>query len=222
MGVFLDYQFRDESLLAKALTHRSANANHNERLEFLGDAILGFVVGEFLYRKFPLADEGQLTRTRASLVNKNCLANIAREIDLGPRLQLGDGERKSGGWRRDSILSNALEALIGAIYLDGGIDACRHQLELWFADRFANTDPSQSSKDAKTCLQEYLQSRGLALPVYNTVEVTGPAHHRIFVIACAVSELDEAPIGRGESRRKGEQQAAELALKAMLSESKKP
>jgi ribonuclease-3 len=207
-----DYRFQDPELLAQALTHRSSGATHNERLEFLGDALLGFIIGDILYRRFPDADEGQLTRCRAALVNKERLASIARAIELGPRLVLGEGEMKSGGWRRDSILANALEALLGAIYLDGGIEACHRQISIWFDAILANTDPGQTSKDPKTQLQEFLQARGLSLPVYRNVEMTGPPHNQTFTVECRADLLPEPVIARGRSRRRGEQEAAQKAL----------
>lgn len=210
---FLDYCFRDPVLLRRALTHRSASNDNNERLEFLGDAVLGQVVADYLYREFPDADEGQLTRTRALLVNKETLASVARAINLGDKIVLGEGELKSGGWRRDSILSNTLEALIGAIYLDGGLDACTKQLSGWFAPMFKDIDPRQAHKDSKTRLQEYLQARGHALPSYTAIAVTGPAHDQCFTIECRVDSIAEPMTAEGKSRRVGEQRAAALMLK---------
>ncbi len=214
MTAFLDYTFRDEGLLKRALTHRSAASKNNERLEFLGDALIGFIVADFLFAQFPTADEGQLTRLRASLVNRETLASIARSIDLGKRLYLGEGELKSGGWRRDSILANTLEAVIGAIYLDGGIEACRRQLARWYEEHFTRIDPDTAIKDPKTELQEFLQGRHLPLPVYRTVEINGPAHDQIFRVECVVESLSPI-IAEGKSRRSGEQEAAKMVLEML-------
>ncbi|MCZ6892437.1 MAG: ribonuclease III, partial [Gammaproteobacteria bacterium] len=179
----MDYEFNDDSLRVKALTHRSAGSDNNERLEFLGDALLGLITAQYLFEHFPAADEGELTRTRASLVNRDTLAEIARSLDLGNLLVLGEGEQKSGGWRRDSILANSLEALLGAIYLDGGMDVCRQAVETWFAEKLADVDPKSAAKDAKTALQELLQSRRLELPRYETTDISGPSHDQTFTVA---------------------------------------
>ncbi len=211
----LKYQFSDPALLARALTHRSHGAPHNERLEFLGDALLGVIIAEVLYARFPAADEGQLTRTRATLVNRDSLAQVAGELALGPRLLLGEGELKSGGWRRASILANTLEAIIGAIYLDGGFEACRGAVMQWFAARLASVDPTATAKDSKTRLQEFLQSRQLPLPVYQTSEVSGPPHDQSFIIACVVEGVTAPIQASGRSRREAEQEAARLALAAL-------
>lgn len=208
----IKYRFKDAQLLTLALTHRSAASPNNERLEFLGDAVLGAVITEYLYLNFPDADEGELTRTRASLVNKESLATIAREIDLGAEIQLGEGEMKSGGWRRDSILSNTLEAVIGAILLDGGQIACQEQILSWYANALDGLDPSNAKKDPKTQLQEALQSRNLPLPIYETVNIVGPAHNQIFTVSCKIELLDEAVVQQGNSRRRAEQSAAQDAL----------
>jgi ribonuclease-3 len=215
----LSYTFEDETLRRRALTHRSAGADHNERLEFLGDALLGMLVAEFLFERFPAADEGQLTRTRASLVNRDTLAGIARRLRLGEALVLGEGEQKSGGWRRSSILANALEALLGAVYLDGGIDACRGVIHQLFAEHFAAVDPLLASKDAKTSLQEFLQGRRHGLPRYETTEVEGPSHEQIFTVTCHVDALAEPVTACGRSRRKAEQAAARAALRKLKAES---
>lgn len=212
VGEFLGYSFDDEALLKRALTHRSAGSNNNERLEFLGDAVLGHVIAEVLYREFPDADEGQLTRTRARLVNKDTLASVARALDLGEHIRLGEGELKSGGWRRDSILANTVEALLGAIYLDGGLSACEQRVAHWFAQPLNDIDPQQTHKDAKTRLQEFLQARGLALPNYAAVEVTGPPHDQQFTIECRVETAPEPVTASGKSRRAGEQKAAAMML----------
>lgn len=213
----LGYRFRDDQLCRQALTHRSAHANHNERLEFLGDALLGMLIAEYLYDTYPRADEGQLTRTRATLVNRETLAAIARELALGEHLVLGEGELKSGGWRRDSILANALEALIGAVFLDGGIDACRACVRRIYAARLATHDPSESVKDPKTALQEYLQARQQALPRYETTGVDGPPHEQVFTVRCDVEALAEPVCASGRSRRRAEQAAARTALRLLRS-----
>ena len=211
----LGYEFHDAALLVQALTHRSHGTPHNERLEFLGDALLGMIVAEALYARFPAADEGRLTRTRATLVNRESLALVARDLELGEHLRLGEGELKSGGWRRDSILANVLEALLGAIYLDGGMEACRDAVLRFLAPRLAAVDPATATKDPKTTLQEYLQGRGLGLPEYTTMDITGPSHEQLFTVRCAVDTLAEPVVARGPSRRKAEQAAARAALEAL-------
>ncbi len=213
----LGYAFEDGSLLTRALTHRSVGARHNERLEFLGDALLGMVVAEYLFTTFPDADEGQLTRTRATLVNRESLAEVARGLDLGDLIYLGEGELKSGGWRRDSILANAVEALLGAIYLDGGMDACRRTVLRMLETRLADIDPDSISKDAKTALQEFLQSRRHSLPEYKTMDISGPSHEQIFTVSCAVDSLPEAVVASGPTRRKAEQAAARATLQLLHS-----
>lgn len=210
-----NHRFANAELLKIALTHRSAGKGNNERLEFLGDAIIGAMIAELLYRRFPGADEGQLTRMRASLVKRESLAAIARQLELGKYLALGEGEMKSGGWRRDSILANALEAIIGAIFLDGGSSAARTQLETWFTPVLSTLDPDAMPKDSKTRLQEFVQQRQTALPVYHTVHIEGPAHAQRFTVEC---ELIAPPLkitAHGRSRRQAEQEAARLALVAM-------
>jgi len=202
------YQFKDPRLLDIAVTHRSAGSGNNERLEFLGDAVLGQVVAEWLYRSFPEGDEGQLSRLRASLVKREALADIARELALGDFLRLGSGELKSGGFRRGSILADALEAVFGAVLVDGGFEACRDCIHRLYAQRFENISVLDELKDPKTRLQEYLQSRKLALPEYEMVRVTGKAHNQLFDVECRVIALDLVCVGQGSSRRKAEQAAA--------------
>ena len=202
------YQFTDPRLLDIAVTHRSAGSGNNERLEFLGDAVLGQVVAEWLYRSFPESDEGQLSRLRASLVKREALAGIARELALGDFLRLGSGELKSGGFRRDSILADALEAVFGAVLVDGGFEACRDCIHRLYAQSFENISVVDELKDPKTLLQEYLQSRQLALPEYEMVRVTGKAHNQLFDVECRVAALDLVCMGQGSSRRKAEQAAA--------------
>ena len=213
---FLDYEFQDQELLRRALTHRSAHSPHNERLEFLGDAVLGMVVADYLFTHYPNADEGQLTRTRAQLVNRDSLALVARQLDLGQHLVLGEGELKSGGWRRDSILANAFESILGAIYLDGGIEACRQVVVTALSAMLAEADPARAHKDAKTALQEYLQGRRRELPNYEMLEITGPSHDQIFTVRCHSDALEQPVIAQGPSRRKAEQAAAEAALRQLL------
>lgn len=210
-----DYRFRRADLLATALTHRSVSASNNERLEFLGDALLGFVIGEALYQRFPAADEGQLTRLRSSLVNKDTLAGIGRALDLGSAVRLGEGELKSGGWRRASIIANALEALIGAIYLDGGMQACRDTVLRLFADHLEAASPERIMKDPKTRLQEYLQARRRQVPTYETIAVTGEPHRQTFTVRCEVEGLEETVSAEGESRRRAEQAAALKVLELL-------
>ena len=211
----LGYRFEDPGLLDTAVTHRSAGSQNNERLEFLGDAVLGHVVAEWLYNAFPAASEGQLSRLRATLVKRETLAEIARSLELGDYLRLGSGELKSGGFRRDSILADALEAILGGIVLDGGFEICRDCIHRLFSARFNQLSPVDELKDPKTRLQEYLQSRKLALPVYETTKVSGKAHHQQFVVECRVDALSTAVTGNGDSRRKAEQAAADNMLEQL-------
>jgi ribonuclease-3 len=206
------YQFKDPRLLDSAVTHRSAGSGNNERLEFLGDAVLGQVVAEWLYHRFPDAAEGQLSRLRASLVKRETLAEIAREVALGDYLRLGSGELKSGGFRRDSILADALEAVFGAVLVDGGFTACHDCIHRLYARRFESVSVVDELKDPKTRLQEYLQSRKLALPEYEMVRVSGKAHNQRFDVECRVAGLDLVCVGKGSSRRKAEQAAAVAML----------
>lgn len=211
----LTYSFRDSSLATLALTHRSAGKPNNERMEFLGDALLGAIVAEMLYETHPKASEGEMSRLRAQLVNGQALAEMARELELGDRLKLGSGELKSGGFRRDSILADAFEALVAAVYLDGGFEACRNTVRGLFADRV--TALPRSSKDAKTRLQEWLQAEGWPLPQYELVGTEGEDHARIFDVNCVVMEpMAVTAAGRGSSRRLAEQDAAEMVLSRLL------
>ena len=214
----LGHTFADGSLLELALTHRSCGGQNNERLEFLGDAVLGTVVGERLYRRFPNAREGELSRLRSLLVKGKSLAEVARELDLGEHLNLGGGERKSGGHRRDSILADALEAVIGAIYLDAGLESARACIETWLASRIDSLTPQSRDKDAKTRLQEFLQGRGKALPVYQVENIKGEAHHQTFTVSCQVQMLKEPVTARGGSRRAAEQAAAAAVLQQLQAE----
>ena len=210
---FGGHVFAEPRLLAQALTHRSAGSPHYERLEFLGDSLLNLIVAEQLYARWPKADEGAMTRARAELVRESALAGIARGLDLGARLTLGPGEMKSGGHRRDSILADALEAVIAALYLDGGFDACRRAVLPWFEPLLAALPPlHQVGKDAKTRLQEWLQARQLPLPVYALLGETGDDHDKTFRVGCTLAEPAAASEGSGSSRRAAEQAAAEAVL----------
>jgi ribonuclease-3 len=209
---FAGHAFRDGGLLAQALTHRSAGAPHNERLEFLGDALVGLIVAEALYLRWPRADEGVMTRARAELVRESSLAQIARTLDLGPRITLGPGEMKSGGHRRDSILSDALEALVGAIYLDGGFDACRSAVLPRFEPALAGLAAGRIGKDPKTRLQEWLQGRQRPLPVYDLLSEAGDEHAKVFHVRCTLVEPALSAPGEGSSRRAAEQAAAGAVL----------
>lgn len=208
----LDTRFSDPRLLEQAVTHRSAGADNNERLEYLGDAVLGMVIAESLYVKFPEASEGDLSRLRANLVKKPALAEIARELELGRFLRLGSGELKSGGFRRDSILADALEAIIGAVYLDAGFAAARRLVTAIYAEKLAAIDTGDALKDPKTRLQEYLQARQVPLPDYAVTGVTGESHQQIFEVQCRVELQGMVTTGQGGSRRKAEQEAARLML----------
>ncbi|MDR5860325.1 ribonuclease III [Halomonas eurihalina] len=204
--------FAQPELLELAMTHRSYGGRNNERLEFLGDSIVNFVIAEDLFQRFPQAREGQLSRLRARLVKGQTLAELAREMAFGECLRLGSGEMKSGGHRRDSILADAVEAVIGAIYLDAGMDTARTRVLSWFAERLETINLQDTQKDPKTRLQEFLQSRQVALPRYEVVSVEGEAHAQTFTVECHVEMLDEHTQGIGSSRRHAEQQAAEKAL----------
>ncbi|MEP7044383.1 MAG: ribonuclease III [Dokdonella sp.] len=206
----LGHAFADVALLERALTHRSAGYANNERLEFLGDALVNLFVAELVYERHPRADEGEMTRLRAALVNGGALAEIARAEEIGERLRLGPGELKSGGFRRDSILADAFEALIAAIYADAGWSACRQLVRRLFDERVAAG--ANTPKDAKTRLQELLQGHNRALPLYELVAASGEDHARVFEVACRVDELDIAARGSGTSRRAAEQAAAERVL----------
>lgn len=208
----LGYQFRRPDLLAQALTHRSYGARHNERLEFVGDAVLNCVVARALYDRFPEIDEGDLSRVRASLVNRDTLAQIARRLNLSDEIQVGEGEQKSGGPDRPSILADALEALYGAVFLDGGFDAARDVIDRTFADVLRDADPAALGKDPKTRLQEWLQARHMSVPEYSIVELSGEAHAQLFTAECSIPALGVATQGSGSSRRTAEQAAAAAAF----------
>ena len=204
----LQFRFRDTDLLDRALTHRSAAGRNNERLEFLGDAVLDFVISEAVFKLRPDADEGDLSRLRASLVKDTALAEIAVELSIGEHLVLGSGEKKSGGHRRESILADAIEAVFGAVFLDAGFDAARDMILRVFAHRLETLPDAGDLRDPKTRLQEWLQARKLGLPVYEVVEVQGKDHRRRFSVTCTVAELSQVTEGESTSRRKAEQQAA--------------
>ena len=210
LSASLGYSFRRPELLEEALTHRSASPRNNERLEFLGDALLDLIIAEHLYQRFPKASEGELSRLRASLVNGETLAALARGLKLGDWLRLGQGELKSGGFRRESILSDAMEAIFGAVYLDGGLDACRDLIVSVYRDCLAQPASADELKDPKTRLQEHLQSRQQALPVYNVLEIRGEPHAQNFTVECVAA--DARAIASGSSRRKAEQEAARQLL----------
>lgn len=211
----LGYRFAEPGLLELALTHRSAAGPNNERLEFLGDSVLNFIIADALYGRHPHASEGTLSRMRASLVRGDTLAEIARELELGEYLRLGSGELKSGGFRRTSILADALEAIIGAVFQDGGIEAARALVLRFFAARLDSSEPGVALKDPKTRLQEHLQARGLPLPGYEVVAVVGQSHNQTFTVHCRVSGLETPSVGEGSSRRKAEQSAAQHALERL-------
>jgi ribonuclease-3 len=208
----LGYEPRDASLFVAALTHRSASGQNNERLEFLGDAVLNLAVARHLYEAFPEASEGDLSRLRARVVSGEPLAEVAAGIGLGDELQLGSGELKTGGFRRQSILADALEAVCGAVFLDGGLDAAERVIRKLFEPRIAALPAPETLKDAKTRLQEYLQSRGYALPRYTVDRIEGEAHAQTFQVTCDVPEIGRQAQGRGSSRRRAEQAAAERIL----------
>jgi ribonuclease III len=211
----LGYSFRDAQLLARALTHRSKGSANYERLEFLGDSILSFVIADALYDRFPRLSEGELTRLRASLVRRETLAGVARELNLGAHLELGGGELKSGGFDRNSILADALEALFGAIYKDSGLEAARTVVLELFRPVLERIDPDAILKDPKTQLQECLQRRALPTPSYEVLTVSGEPHQQHFVVECRVTGLAGPVRGEGTSRRHAEQAAAARACELL-------
>jgi ribonuclease-3 len=211
----LDYVPRDRALFIVALTHRSANGPNNERLEFLGDSVLNLLLSERLYREFPAATEGDLSRLRARLVSEEPLAEIAQVMQLGELLHLGSGELKTGGFRRQSILADAFEALCGALYLDGGLEAVRAKIGPMFEARIASLPEPSALKDAKTRLQEHLQGSGWALPAYTVKRTSGEPHEQSFLVSCSLPHSGLETEGEGPSRRRAEQVAAQAALKAL-------
>ena len=217
----IDYTFKDNALLEIALTHRSVGHSNNERLEYLGDAILGFIIADAIFTKFPQATEGELTRLRSSLVKGETLADLGRKLNLGDFIKLGPGERKSGGWRRDSILANTLEAIIGAVYLDSDMEVCRRCVVTLYNKLLSEISPDNLNKDSKTSLQELLQSRRMELPVYHVLSENGDAHERIFTIECAIKDQNISVQAEGHSKRIAEQVAAEKALSVLEKQFKK-
>ena len=211
----IQYQFSDPELLKLALSHRSCGSRNNERLEFLGDSILSLIVSDFLYEKFDDCREGDLSRMRSQIVRAESLADIARGLSLGSELLLGQGEMKSGGQRRDSILGDTVEAIIGAIYLDSNLEKTRRCVLSWFNDLLTIAEEAKPSKDAKTALQEFLQQRGRALPQYRVIETGGEAHSRLFTISCKIDLLEREFIATASSRRKAEQMVAEQFLSTL-------
>lgn len=212
----LGYQFRDRELLRQALTHRSCGSRNNERLEFLGDSVLNFIVAEALYLKFEDADEGDMSRMRASLVQQRTLAKVAKSLGLGECLVLGSGEMKSGGHRRESILADAVEAILGGILLDADLEVCRERIFDWFEPHLQGVSPQLTTRDAKTALQEYLQGRGKGLPRYELLRAEGEDHCQQFTVACELGVAGQRFEGSASSRRKAEQIAAADALEALL------
>jgi ribonuclease-3 len=211
----LPYKFVNQSLLSQALTHRSYSAQNNERLEYLGDGALNFIIANQLYQRFTNLDEGDLSRLRAQLVKEATISEIALSLDLGDALKLGEGELKSAGWRRPSILADALEAIIGAVYLDGGFSAAEALVLHLYAEKLNTIDPKVIDKDPKSLLQELLQGKKVAVPEYAVVHTGGEAHAQLFIVECFIQKMDIRTVGEGTSRRIAEQQAAQLALQAL-------
>jgi ribonuclease-3 len=211
----LQYQFSDPQLLTLALSHRSCGSNNNERLEFLGDAVLGMAISSFLFQRFPEAREGDLSRIRSQIVRAESLAEIARNLDLGPELLLGPGEMKSGGHRRDSILGDTVEALLGAVFLDQGLAAVEACIQNWFSESLNTLTLDSPVKDAKTALQEWLQARSKPLPEYLVVKTEGEDHSRLFTVSCKIDAVEEAAEATASSRRKAEQLVAEKLVKKL-------
>ena len=215
----LDYKFNDSSLLIQALSHRSVGSPNNERLEYLGDSILGYVIATSLYQQFPKLLEGDLTRMRAALVRQKTLSMLARKLSLSEHLIMGGGELKSGGYNRDSILSDTFEAVIGAVYLDGGMSTTKQILERLYKNLLETIKPT-GLKDHKTCLQEILQKRELPPPIYAIIAQSGAPHKRAFTVSCQVAGIEIAFMATGTSRKKAEQSAAHLAIDALTVETK--
>ncbi|MEQ1765810.1 MAG: ribonuclease III [Methylotenera sp.] len=211
----LTYKFVDKNLLTQALTHRSYAAQNNERLEYLGDGALNFIIANQLYQRFPTLAEGDLSRLRAQMVKEATISEIAFSLNIGDALKLGEGELKSAGWRRPSILADALEAIIGAVYLDGGFVAAEALVLEFYSEKLNTIDPKIIDKDPKSLLQELLQGKKIAVPEYAVVQTSGEAHAQVFVVECFIQKLDIRTVGEGSSRRIAEQQAAQLALAAL-------
>ena len=217
----LNYQFKKPAYLKQALTHRSVGSENYERFEFLGDSILSFVIANELFHRFPLQSEGHLSRLRSSLVRGDMLVEIAKELDLGDFLFLGQGELRSGGFRRPSILSDALEAVFAAVFFDGGIEAAQELILKLYRSRLEDPNLNDCLKDAKTLLQEYLQAEKIALPEYTLTKVEGDEHDQIFYITCTVDTAKLVTYGQGSNRRKAEQLAAKTMLEKLRSSKKK-
>ena len=213
----IGYEFSELSLLERALTHRSKNKNNYERLEFLGDSILSFVISDWLYRSFDNLGEGKLSRMRASVVCKESLAEVARSLNLSDYLILGEGEMKSGGFNRDSILSDAIEGIIGAIYIDSGFEQSKAFILRFFQKQLEQLEPEVVYKDSKSQLQEVLQKRGLDLPMYSVVETTGEQHQQCFRVQCEIKALEKVFYSKGSNRKEAEQKAAAQAVEAISS-----
>lgn len=211
----LAYSFTNPQLLTQALTHRSHHAKNNERLEFLGDGVLNFIIAHQLYSRFPDLPEGDLSRLRALLVKESTLCELANQFDLGANLRLGEGEMKSAGWRRPSILADALEAIIGAAYLDGGFAAAEQCVLQFFNEKLNTINPKAIDKDAKSLLQELLQSKKVSLPIYTVTHTGGEAHAQHFEVSCVIEKYAITTMGAGSSRRIAEQQAAQHALEQL-------
>jgi ribonuclease III len=214
----IDYQFNNEELVHLALTHRSYSSNNNERLEYLGDSIVNFIIAEELFTLFEKHPEGQLSRLRATLIKKETLAAIANELSLGNFIKLGGGELKSGGFRRESILADALEALIAAMYKDSSLDVCREKVLQWFQSRLSSISLEKDGKDAKTSLQELLQAKGLPVPNYTVTKTEGKDHNQVFYIKCQIEGLALTTNGEGSSRKRAEQIAAEIYIQELSNE----
>ena len=211
----IGHAFVQPALLIQALTHRSFGAEHNERLEFVGDSVLNCVIAAALYARFPGVAEGDLSRIRANLVNRDTLARLAARLEVGAAMRLGEGELRSGGKERPSIMADALEAVFGAVFVDAGFDAARRVVESIYADELQAVDPAVSGKDPKTRLQEWLQARRVAVPEYAVAAVAGEAHAQTFTVTCRIAALDMVTTGTGPSRRAAEQQAAERAVQEL-------
>ena len=211
----LDYVFKQPQLLQRALTHRSYAPEHNERLEFLGDSVLGCVIANYLYGSYPQLSEGELSRLRSNLIREDTLAMLAQQLDLGSHLRLGEGELKSGGFRRPSILADAMEALFGAVLLDGGFAAAEKVVLGLFVPYLAKVNVQTLGKDSKTLLQEYLQGKRIPLPNYSVIATHGQAHEQSFEVECAIPSLKISTRGTGSSRRNAEQQAAQEACQQL-------
>ena len=211
----LSYSFKNKILIEIALTHRSSRGENNERLEFLGDGILNFIIAELLFKRFSVLSEGDLSRLRSQLVRASTLSDIAIKLKLGEFIQLGEGELKSAGWRRPSILADAVEAIIGAIYLDGGLEKVRLLIEIWFDTDIKKIDPKKVYKDHKSLLQELLQSRKIDVPEYIVINIDGEPHSQIFKVQCEIKKLEIKFEGKGPTRKIAEQNAANLALKSL-------